>query len=468
MSINTRVWTNAANTESGKFVEIVNDSNFPPTSATTDPAFGTPTTIEYPKYAVLTYDVSTSQVNGSPFGDNASTDAFGRLRISQPKTLLDSKLINDKQPQTYDEVISGSATSTHVTGDSMINMATTGNGAFVIRQTTTHFNYQPGKSIVGNFSGVFNPETNIIKRVGLFQGESASPHNPTDGVFLEASNSQVSFRVLKTVGTSVNLSAAQTSWNIDRLDGSGPSGLTIDFTKAQIIYIDYEWLGVGRVRCGFVLEGKIYYTHEFTNLNGIAAPYMTGSNQPVRYEIRQIGTGSGSLKQICATVLSEGGEDNVGTSMTASLSTGISVDAVAFRPLIAIRLNPINHDSTPVLKVIDILNGGNTSIIYKIVRDPIISGGSLSYKNFESYSSMQYAEGSATLVVSGGYDIHTAYASQGNSANASGTSLSDMIGELSTLGTKINGTPTTIVIAAKATTGTANPVFASVNLNMRG
>ena len=91
MAINTKVWTNAANTESGKFVEIVNDSNFPPTSASTDPAFGPVRVNEYPKYAVLTYDMARNQTNGSPFGDNAATDAFGRLRVSNPRTLFDSK-----------------------------------------------------------------------------------------------------------------------------------------------------------------------------------------------------------------------------------------------------------------------------------------------------------------------------------------------------------------------------------------
>lgn len=468
MAINTKVWTNAANTESGKFVEIVNDSNFPPTSASTDPAFGPVRVNEYPKYAVLTYDMARNQTNGSPFGDNAATDAFGRLRVSNPRTLFDSKQIYNKQPQTFDEVLSGSATSVHVKDDSLVLMSTTTTNSFVIRQTSTHFNYQPGKSIIGNFSGVFRPETNIIKRVGMFQGLSSAPYEPADGIFLEVANNIVSFRILKTQGTVSSLSAAQSVWNIDKLDGNGSSGLTIDFTKAQILYIDYEWLGVGRVRCGFVLNGKIYYAHEFTNFNTLSAPYMTGSNQPVRYELRQTGAGSGSMKHICSTVVSDGGEENVGTSLTAFLSTGISVDDITFRPLIGIRLNPTNHDATPVLKSLDVLNEGNTSIVFKLVKDPTITGGSLTYRNFESYNSMQYAEGSASLSLSGGYDVYSAYAPKGNSANASGNAFSEIPGELVTLGTKINGTPTTLVIFAKATVGTATPVFASVNLVMRG
>jgi hypothetical protein len=467
MAINTKVWTNAANTESGKFVEIINDSNFPPTSASTDPAFGPIRINEYPKYAVLTYDVGSNGANGSPFGDNASTDAFGRLRVSNPRTLFDSKQIYNKQPQTFDEVLSGSATSVHVKDDSLVLMSTTATNSFVIRQTPIHFNYQPGKSIVGNFSGVFNPETNIIKRVGMFQGLSSAPYEPADGIFMEVANGVVSFRMLKTQGTVSSLSAAQSAWNIDRLDGTGSSGLTIDFTKAQILYIDYEWLGIGRVRCGFVLMGKIYYAHEFTNFNTLSAPYMTGSNQPVRYEIRQTGAGSGSMKHICSTVVSDGGEENVGTSMTAFLSTGISVDTT-FRPLLGIRLNPTSHDATPVLKSLDVLNEGNASIIFKLVKDPTITDGSLTYRNFESYNALQYAVGSASLSLSGGYDVYSSYVPKGNAAVASGNTFSEIPGELVTLGTKIDGTPTTLVLFAKTIAGTADPVFASVNLVMRG
>jgi hypothetical protein len=72
------------------------------------------------------------------------------------------------------------------------------------------------------------------------------------------------------------------------------------------------------------------------------------------------------------------------------------------------------------------------------------------------------------LGLSGGYDLNTNFATQGNSSNASGFNQTEIPGELLTLGTKINGEPTTLVIAARATSGTANPVFAAINLIMRG
>lgn len=467
MAINTKVWTNVANTDSGRFVEIINDSKFPPTSATTDPAFGPIRNVQFPKYAVLTYDAATAQTNGSPFGDNASIDAFGRLRVSEPKSLFDSKLLTDKQPQAFDEVIGGSATSTFVPNDSLVLMSTFSSGDYVVRQTPIHFNYQPGKSMVGIFTGVFAPQTNITKRVGMFQGLTAVPYEPSDGIFLESANNTVAFRVIKTQGTTVNLSAAQADWNIDKLDGTGSSGMSIDFTKAQIVYIDYEWLGVGRARCGFALKGKIIYVHEFTNYNLLSAPYMTSGSQPARYEIRQTGAGSGSMKHICCSVMTEGGEDNVGTAFTVAVSGSTTVDTTV-RPILGVRLTPGVHDLSPILKSIEILNLGNTAIRYSVYRDPAIIGGSLNYVPTQSFPQFQYAEGSATLTLSGGYEVYSAYAPQGNSTNSSGTGQFEIAGELSRLGTKINGTPIQFVIAARGLGGTSNTVYAAANMLSRG
>lgn len=467
MSINTRVWTNAANTESGKFVEIINDSNFPPTSATTDPSFGTPTTVQYPKYAVLTYDVSTGQANGSPFGDNAAIDAFGRLRVAEPKTLLDSKFITSKAPYTFDEVLSGSATSTHVRGDSLIELSTTATNSFAIRQTFTHFNYQPGKSMQILCTGLFQPQTNIIKRIGLFQGLSSIPYLPADGIYLQSANDVVSFHVVKTAGTVSNLSAAQTQWNVDRLDGNGPSGLNIDFSKTQIIAFDYEWLGVGRIRCGFVIGGATYYVHYFDNINALTAPYMSSPNHPIRYEIRQTGAGSGLLKQICSTVMVEGGEENVGITLTTDLSAGISVDTT-LRPLLALRLNPSSIDLVALLKNVQLHNEGNTPMYYKVVVNPTITGGSLgTFNAIDGFTDVQVASGSASLSLTGGYDLAGGYVSKGNAAAASGDGGQGIDSELVRLGSKIDGTPIIVVVAGKALVGTANPVYATANLILK-
>lgn len=472
-SIDTRVVANYQTAEYGKFVELTNNTEFPAVSVT---RFNSPnvagmipvsSTEVYPKYAVITYDSRLGTANSLPFGDNGSVDAFGKLRVSEPRTLLDSKFITGKAPYTFDEVLSGTASSTFIQGDSLIQLSTTNVNDFAIRQTYTHFNYQPGKSIQAMFTGLFAPQTNIIKRIGLFQSSSAIPYLPYDGIYLESSNGTISFHTHKTGGTALHLSAARADWNVDRLDGTGSSGLTIDFTKAQIITFDYEWLGLGRVRCGFMLGGKIYYVHYFDNINALTQPYISSPNHPVRYEIRQTGAGSGVLKQICSTVIIEGGEEDVGTSLTAELSAGISVDTT-MRPLIALRLNPGSVDLVAIIRNLNFYNTGNTPVHYKLIMNPTITDGTLnSYRSVDGFTDVQFAPGSATLSLSGGFEMIGGYVPNGNSAVAVGANSQDIGGELARLGSKVNGDPLVFVVAARGLGGTANAVYATVNLELR-
>jgi hypothetical protein len=476
MAINSDVRAPLPTIEYNKYVEIVNDTNFPKLSTTRQTPYGGVETLTYPKYAMLTYDITADQTNGLPFGDNAALDGFGKLRVTAPKTLFDAKQLSNKLPNIFDEVINGTATSVWQKGDSLTKMTTSASGDFVIRQTPARINYQPGKSILAYFTGVFTPQTNVIKRIGLFQGLSSAPYTPTDGIFIESTDGvsgYVAFRILKTEGTYYALSAAQPAWNLDRLDGTGPSGLTVNFNFAQLLVIDYEWLGVGRVRCGFNIAGKTIYAHEFTHTGGLSAPYMTSGNQPVRYEIRQTGVGSGIMNHICTSVMSEGGEEYIGTAITAELSAvpgaamvGVTTNETVYRPIIAVRLNPTAHDLSIVAKKIHILNTGNNDVIYKVMQNPVITGGSLVFNNLPDTNLIQLANGSASLGLSGGYNLVSGFANKGNSAVASGVTGAELLGELAVLGVRINGTPDTFVIAAKSVTGAAT-VFASIDMILR-
>ena len=214
MSLETRVVKNAQTVEYGKFVEIQNDTRFPAVSVVrthypdTSNAFPNnqnvppSTSVEiYPKFAVLTYDVTTGQTNGNPFGDNSSVDAFGRLRVSQPGTLLDAKHLYGDNRILFDQALSGTADAIFTLGNSCINMTTSNRGDYVIRQTKQKFNYSPGKSIQGLMTGTFGTEDNIVKRVGLFTGSFTAPYHPIDGIYLENNSGKISLNIVKTQGT---------------------------------------------------------------------------------------------------------------------------------------------------------------------------------------------------------------------------------------------------------------------------
>lgn len=461
---------NIRDMEYNKYTEIYNDTRFPPVTSVLV-SYDSPTTTQtniYNKVAELVYvtnvgEISSAPVfntNAQPFGDNSATDAFGKLRVSLPNTLFDSKFIYDKLPEVYDEKASLGA-SNFLFGDSCVTMQTSATGGYVIRQTRARFNYQPGKSMAAVFSFVASPEINIVKRVGLFQGLSSVPYTPDDGLFLEVGSNGPSFNVVKTQGTSAGtITAPQSAWNIDPMNGYGSSGINIDFTKAQVLAIDYEWLGVGRVRFGFYLEGKLYYAHEVTNLNTLIAPYITSPNQAVRYEIRQTGPGTGLMTQICSTVIDEGVSELIGSSITAYTSAAVTVQNNIMTPIIAVRANP-NFDNTVILlKSLDIYNTDNTTDIQIIIyRNPTTNKGLQWYT--ANGSQMQYALGTNAITVSGGFELYSTFAPRSQGTGA-GTALANLPGLLGRFGANIDGTPETLIIGGKGLGATAT-VYVALN-----
>lgn len=295
--------------------------------------------------------------------DSPTIDAFARLRTSDPYTLFDSKQLDDEQPLFWSTSLTGTATSAYSQTDARTRLSVVNNGDIAIRSTKQYFNYQPGKSQLIFITGVFAQETDVIKSAGLY--------NTDNGILFNVSASDMSWSISKN-GT-VTEEFSQADWNIDKFDGSGKSGVTLDLNQAQILYIDYEWLGVGRVRCGFVIDGIPYVAHEFNHANrsGFNSVYMTSPNLPIRYYIRSIG-GSGTIDHICASVISEGGQETTGISRSvdnginkASISGGVS------RAVLAIRKKLDKNYSTITLKNADILSTGNDLYKWAIVLNPV-------------------------------------------------------------------------------------------------
>lgn len=472
MPINSDVKVFNSTLEYQKFGEIINDTNFPPISVTRtsvrDNGQVDTQITTYPKYAVLTYDVGTNQSNSSPFGDNSSLDAFGRLRVSSPSTLLDSKMLYSKQGQTYDEVLSGTATSTFSAFDSCVVMKTSNVNDLVIRQTRPRFNYQPGKSMQFMFTGLFTPEPNIIKRVGCFQSLSTIPYEPVDGMWLEVLSSGPVLRVQKSLGTVHSETAPQSAWNIDRLDGTGPSGLSLDFNSTQLFSIDYEWLGVGRVRFGFYINGKLYYCHADAHAEGLTAPYMSYSNQPVRYEIRQTGSGTGLMKQICSTVLSEGGEDDVGSLLTVA-TTGAAITVTSNTGetscILGVRNHPDQVNLINAIKNIEVFNASSKLLIYQLALNPTFTSP-VTWVNADAGVIQQVIGSSTLLVTNPGYILLSNFASPNNRGGFSQTDIARVLGRL---GASVNNTPDSLFLIGRFLDNTSgsSSIYASLNILSR-
>ena len=377
---------------------------------------------------------ATSPVFSAP--SYASADAFGRLRVSNPVTLFDSKHLHDKLPLVYDEAItnsSGNATSTHSTTDASVRMHVEGNDD-ITRQTFARFNYQPGKSQLAFFTFVLDAganNTNVTRKVGLYDGD--------DGVYLIDVNGTLGFAVEKN---SSRTTTSQTSWSLDTMNGDGPSGVILDRTKAQILVIDYEWLGTGTVRFGFIINGRIIYAHAEDHANVASSVYMSTPNLPVHYSIDSSGAGTdASMDQICSTVISEGGLQDLGRTFTVSNgSTAVRASSVGtWYATLGLRLGSSYLDSVVALHEIDILIATNDDMEWAVFSAPTVAG-TFTYGALTN-SPIEYAAGATANSVTGGTRLAGGYVKNSSSRRL------DLPERSSVFGASIAGVPREIILA---------------------
>ena len=308
------------------------------------------------------------------YSNSPNIDAFGRLRVSTPFTLFDSSH-RYADNGLWSSALTTSGTATFNANQGLVDLAVTAaSGSEVIRETTKVFSYQPGKSLlVLNTFVMSAAKTNLRQRVGYYGAEN--------GYYLELNNSAVNFVERSSVtGALVNTLVPQVSWNVDPMDGSGPSGITLDLTKAQILFMDLEWLGVGTVRIGFVINGNFYVCHKFHHANLITSTYITTASLPLRYEITNTGVTSGAstLKQICSTVLSEGGyelnglQQAIGIPINTPRTLGT---AGTFYPVISLRLKSTRLDGIVILSALSAMPITTGNYNWQLIATGTTTGG---------------------------------------------------------------------------------------------
>lgn len=347
---------------------------------------------------------------------NAKLDAFGRLRVSQPLTIFDSShRFTDND--LFASKLTTNGTATFNANEGLVDCEVTAeNGSSVERETYSVFIYQPGKSLLILNTFVMNEaKTGLRQRVGYFSEEN--------GFYLELDDSDLGFvRRSYNTGSVVNTKVSQADWNIDKLDGTGPSKLVLDITKAQIMWSDMEWLGVGSVRMGFVINGQFVVCHIFHHANIIESTYITTASLPIRLEITNTSATSGAskLKHICNSVQSEGGyelrgtQQGIGTSITSprSLTT-----AGTYYPVVALRLKTTGQrlDAIAILSAASFLGlSNNVNYNWRITQRATVTGGS--WISAGANSSVEYnLTGTA---VSGGRILAQGYTSATNQSTA--------------------------------------------------
>ncbi len=395
------------------------------------------------------------------FAPSTSQDAFGRLRVSEPLTMFDSShRFDDNDLWSTATATSGAAVFNANQGLVDLNV-TAASGSAVTRKTIKVFAYQPGKSLlVMNTFVMSAPKAGLTQRVGYYGVEN--------GFYLEQANSDIAFVKRSYVtGSVVNTPVLQADWNVDKLDGNGPSGLTLDLTKAQILWMDLEWLGVGSVRIGFVINGQFILCHTFQHANIITSTYITSASLPLRYEIfNTAGTsGASTLKQICSTVISEGGYELRG----AQLSAGTSIVAPrtfalpgTYYPIVSIRLKSTRLDAIAIATAVSILGLGNgKNYQWRVVNGGVTTTGG-SWLTAAADSSVEY--NITATSASGGRVLASGFVNSSNQGSPSINILKEALFANQLERNGLTGTPYEIVVEmAVATTSGGEGAYASID-----
>ncbi len=382
--------------------------------------------------------------------NGTNVDAFGRVRVSQPYTLFDSqnRYAADNQ---FEVSTTGTGTSSFLSNEATVKLEVTGAGVgSVIRQTYRSFPYQPGKGLLILTTFVMDSSTsaNLTQQVGYY--------NTQNGVFFKRTGSTNSF-VLRsnstpTPGTPSDTRIVnQSSWNGDKLDGTGDSGFTLDTTKAQILWMDFEWLGVGSIRCGFIIDGQYIVCHTFTNANEISSVYMTTAILPLRYEIvTTTAAVAASMKTICCSVVSEGGFEQTSIDHVARRTTVLGTIGTTFLPVVSIRLASGRTGAVVIPNRVQILPTTSQNYEIALVKNPTLTGATWA-STVPSNSNVEFDV--AATAMTGGTIAQTNFLASNTAGGTGSTSFANAYNFDLQLGATIAGVSDIYTVGIRTVSG---------------
>lgn len=378
------------------------------------------------------------------FTSESLVDAFGRLRVSVPTIKHETYFVESDRTilMTKKEVGAGSVVRNATTKEMELSVGTA-NGDRAAYQSKEYIHYIPGQSTAMEISCRFGSEvTGCVKRFGLFDNDN--------GLFFELDGSTLYTVVRSKVsGSVVDTKVAQASWSKDSLDGNGPSGQSVDLTKNQILYIDYQWLGSGRVRFGIHIDGEVSICDERFHANLASNIYMQTGSLPVRSEVVNTSATAQatSIYWACSSVYNEGSLDSAVSQHSVNRGTNtININSSSLTPLISLRLKSANNRATIVPDQTTLLSTSNTDVLWEIVLNPTLSGASWVSAGSNSIGEYDISSTSAT----GGEVIASGYISK--QSNESPRIEQSFL----KLSSDFDGTPDILSLRARTVTSNAN------------
>lgn len=330
------------------------------------------------------------------FSDSTDKDGFYRLRTSEPYTLFEANTIYNDNSLLFDYENTINSTVTGPSGSCMTHTVSTSSviNQFSAQQTHYYAHYQPGKGFLAMFSFLMGSATQgITKRIGFYDVNNSDFSNPQNGIFLEQTSSGLYWCLYQGSPGNLIEKIEQKVWNIDSFDGTGPSGVNFDVTKNMLGWVDLEWLGTGRLRCGFFVNGIPLVAQVFNNTDK-TLPYINNPYLPIRFEIRKTENVSttDSLKVYCCTIISEGGYNPIGLITTFQ---GQKILNVTTKTMVGIRLKDTAPRAMIVPLSVEITsNLGGTIFAYITVYIWRVGSYTVTapFTSYKNYSVVEYTE----------------------------------------------------------------------------
>jgi hypothetical protein len=372
-------------------------------------------------------------------------DAAGRIRVSQPTSLGDYKILNS----TFDSLqLQQTGTGTFTQNANSVTMSVT-SGQYALITTRQYHPYLNGKSQQWTLTCFgFGAAANVEKEVAYMSSSPVAPYNTVyDGIRILKDTSDVYRLQVWRNGTN-NINVARTAWD-DKLDGTGASGMTINWANFNVFGCDFLYLG-GTAIAFYIMNGRIPVVfHVINYANTDTQPMVFSPNKPLRWGIRST-TGSGNFSMVCGSVNSEGEIKGLGNTVTiqgnsAGITAALSGTAYA---LCGVRKKSTFRDISAMVDVFEGMASSNDFFEVSLILNPTIAGivtwADVTNTPFQSFV------GVATNIVTGGTKFCNTYASQ----NMNNARIVENI--LSRLNSTITDTMDTIILCVTPSIGSTN------------
>lgn len=382
--------------------------------------------------------------------------AFGQLKTAGQGQRLDGEFIYNKNEEIFDHVETSGATITHNDTSRDLTLAIVGTGNTASALSSSY----PVPYTAGNGQEIFT--TGVLNLRNVAGGECS--------VFLRST----------VTGSTVLTTVPQTSWSENKYTNA-------DWKLSQILGFDFQSLKVGKIRFTADIDGTQTIVHEITNDNRIDSGYWQTPHLPAMYRIyndatytymemgygdefngigfryRVLKNASATMKAICCTVKSRGGQHLVDLptyNRVADRGTNSKTVSNSYVPILSVRprstFNSLPNNALALVSSLGIST--DNDIHLRIIHNATLTGAT--WNDVDTDESMMEVDIAATAY-SGGHVLFSDYYSTGT--KNSDSSFASVLGK-AILWNRKNGDSGIISVVAVRTDSSNASVFASLRI----